>query len=105
MEIFVGVASTRRNQIPELFKAEDNEVYFMRYEVDTEDGEIYSRQQVVTNVANLAEVVKMHGLEIKVFVVDAIEKDLEDMLNQLDIKLVYGKTGNAATAASELYSK
>lgn len=98
MEVYVAVASTMYNMIPEFFGGE-GELMFMRFEMDAEDGTIYARQTVRCTEGNCAD----HAEEnfVTKFVYNTMPAKLEEELKAKKIELIPGKTGSIVTAASK----
>ncbi len=99
MEIYVGVASTMDNMIPECFGGE-GELMFMRYELDTEDGSVYSRQTVRCTAENFADHAEENG--VKEFVYDKMPAEMEEAIKAKGIGLHAGKTGKTVDAAKSI---
>lgn len=100
MEMYVGVASTVDNVIPEKFQTE-GQIYFIRYEVDTEDSTIYTRSTVRCTKENFVQ----QALENKIqaFVYNSIDKEIEEELEKSGIKLYPGHTGSSSKAATSIF--
>lgn len=99
-EQYVGVASTRKNMIPENF-AKTDEIYYMRFEMDQDDGTIYRRSVIITTPDNFVDTVKDN--QITAFVYDSMDEDFEKALKEAGIELYPNKTGNVAKAVVSLF--
>lgn len=99
-EQYVGVASTRKNMIPANFEKTD-EVYYMRFEMDQDDGTIYRRSVIITTPENFVDTVKDN--QITAFVYDTMDEAFEKALKDADVELHPGMTGNVAKAVVSLF--
>lgn len=102
MEMYVGVACTRQNLIPEKFD-KGEETYFMRFEMDTEDGTIYRRSVIKTTPDKFIDTVLYN--QIEGFLYNSMDEEWEKALKDNNIKLYPGRKGLGYEEVVKLFVK
>ncbi len=98
----VAVPYSLGNIIPKCI-GETDTVDLQRFDIDPEDGTIYTRSTIHSPKSRL--VVDLQENKVEVLVCDAIAPELESEIKALGIKLIPGVTGNSIQAARDAASK